>query len=123
MKNISLNLRSLSLNLKIYRSFREFIAQSDVLSLNPVSLPSRLVETTKYMPHQVMGRTTKIKSAVGGRNCIFGRTFLESIHLFTSNPNELNYELCLPCRIIRKLRIGNETKFYWEIMKNIHYCF
>ncbi len=35
----------LSLNLKIYRSFREFIAQSEDLSLKHVSPPSQLIET------------------------------------------------------------------------------
>jgi len=47
VKNLSLISRGLSLNLMIYRSFQEFIAQSVDLSLKRVSPPSCLVETPR----------------------------------------------------------------------------
>jgi len=44
VKYLSIISSGLSLNLRIYRSFQDFIAQSKDLSLKRISLPSCLVE-------------------------------------------------------------------------------
>jgi hypothetical protein len=47
LKNLSIKKKGLSLNLEFYRSFWEFIAQSEDLSLKHVSNASELIETDK----------------------------------------------------------------------------